>query len=527
MPPQRPLAPPVAPRPSSSPNNQTPANPARVAALASSHSNPDDSDSEEEGEDPPFNANKPAPPPPPVFRTPQTRPAPPKAPGPAPAQTQAQPVARRPVRDRFPALNLISALLRGISANDPRCGAQVFAQVLESAHGVYDAVAAGVEELKSGKAWDAPARRALFDGWTTAASVLEEFLLALPKTYYTPSKDIALVLPPDTSTAEALDYIVSWRADREQLKKAIDKLAQQETQFLKSRVPNVGLGYTHYSPSCDKDDSIILNSLSEFYKDSTLTDEQIIQGVDKEAFVTDVKKLSKDLIESMKQPPSGRSEHTERTMLILRALMTAYIPFALIAAPHTGFAWRTYLLSAPIWTTIKSLLIKVQARDTPRAELEAQFAQADARLRTLGDVAIDTAPEMDALCNTVPSAPAPFVSRTVALVKAFDTVDAHSLLAENKSLYGHRQALKLAMRAAHTELGAIFKGAEGDVRAFAPDQRDYRERSAQLKKAFDKLAPLFVNFEIAKVWPQHEAIFKEKAENDERKMADAKAKFGV
>lgn len=52
---------------------------------------------------------------------------------------------------------------------------------------------------------------------------------------------------------------------------------------------------------------------------------------------------------------------------------------------------------------------------------------------------------MDALCDTVPSAPAPFVSRTVALVKALDAVDAHSLLAENKALYGHRQALKLCV----------------------------------------------------------------------------------
>lgn len=185
MPLPRPLAPPVAPPPSSSPFNQPPANPARVAALsaapppprpssiASSHSNPDDSDSEEEEDSPPLNASKPASAP----STPQARPAPPKAPGPVTAQTQAQPVARRAVRDRFPALNLISALLRGISANDPRRGAQVFAQVLESAHGVYDAVAAGVEELKSGKARDAPARRALFDGWTTAAGVLEESVL--------------------------------------------------------------------------------------------------------------------------------------------------------------------------------------------------------------------------------------------------------------------------------------------------------------------------------------------------------------
>lgn len=52
------------------------------------------------------------------------------------------------------------------------------------------------------------------------------------------------------------------------------------------------------------------------------------------------------------------------------------------------------------------------------------------------------------------------------------------------------------MRAAHIELGAIFKGAEGDVRTFAPDQRDYKERSAQMKKAFDKLAPLFTNFKV-------------------------------
>ena len=61
-----------------------------------------------------------------------------------------------------------------MSANDPRRGAQVFAQVFESSHAIYDAVAAGVEELKSSKTRDAPARRALFDGWTTAAYILEE-----------------------------------------------------------------------------------------------------------------------------------------------------------------------------------------------------------------------------------------------------------------------------------------------------------------------------------------------------------------
>ena len=62
------------------------------------------------------------------------------------------------------------------------------------------------------------------------ASYLRRFLLALPKTYYSPSKDAALLVPPDTSTSEALDYIVSWRTEREQLKKAVDKLTQQETQ---------------------------------------------------------------------------------------------------------------------------------------------------------------------------------------------------------------------------------------------------------------------------------------------------------
>ena len=137
------------------------------------------------------------------------------------------------------------------------------------------------------------------------------------------------------------------------------------------------------------------------------------------------------------------AENTQRATLVLSALMTAYVPFALIAAPHTGFAWRMYLLSAPVWSAMKSLLRKVSAPDTPHAELEAQFAQADARLRTLGDVTIDTTPEMDLLYDTVPNAPPPFVLRTVALVRALEVLDAHSLLPANKALYGHRQTLKL------------------------------------------------------------------------------------
>ena len=175
--PLRPPAPPVAPRPS----NQPPTNHARVAALsnapppprpssiASSHSNPDESDDDDDDDDsPPLNATKPTP----ASNTPQPRPALRSPPAPT-AQAQSA-TTRRVVRDRFPALNLISALLRGISANDPRRGAQVFAQVLESSHTIYDAVAVGVEELKSSKTRDAPARRTLFDGWTTAACILEE-----------------------------------------------------------------------------------------------------------------------------------------------------------------------------------------------------------------------------------------------------------------------------------------------------------------------------------------------------------------
>lgn len=32
---------------------------------------------------------------------------------------------------------------------------------------------------------------------------------------------------------------------------------------------------------------------------------------------------------------------------------------------------------------------------------------------------------------------------------------------------------------------------------------------------------------MAKVWPEHEAIFKEKTESDERKMIEGKAKLAV
>ena len=57
-------------------------------------------------------------------------------------------------------------------------------------------------------------------------------------------------------------------------------------------------------------------------------------------------------------------------------------------------------------------------------------------------------------------------------------------------------AMRRAMRDAHVELGAIFKGADGDVQTFAPNVRDYQDRSARLKKAFSKLAPLFTSFEV-------------------------------
>ncbi len=57
-------------------------------------------------------------------------------------------------------------------------------------------------------------------------------------------------------------------------------------------------------------------------------------------------------------------------------------------------------------------------------------------------------------------------------------------------------AVRRAMRDAHVELGAIFKGADGDVQTFAPNVRDYQERSTRLKKAFSKLAPLFTSFQV-------------------------------
>lgn len=98
-----------------------------------------------------------------------------------------------------------------------------------------------------------------------------------------------------------------------------------------------------------------------------------------------------------------------------------------------------------IRTQFCSFLTKVKAQlDAPGSVTEKEFTAMEDRLVKLGEVSIDTSPEMTAFCaDAVPNTPRPFLFRTVAIVRTLEHLDQYSLLPQNKALNGHRYDLKL------------------------------------------------------------------------------------
>ncbi|KJA23567.1 hypothetical protein HYPSUDRAFT_201288 [Hypholoma sublateritium FD-334 SS-4] len=420
------------------------------------------------------------------------------------------------VKDQFPAVNLLAALIRLSSVNAtvaPR-NVHTAAQIVTRSNKVYEAIIQTMLKLESTSIdaldnnWD------LFDKYTTAIPVLEQILLGLPHATVSFDKTRSH-LPPDDSTQEAVFHIHGWLAERKQLNQALESLKDESLKNLSDDAAKA-LVADHILHRITDDKSTLKALLDVISKDKLVDRDIIREGISDRTVLADVKKLATDIYTALAQKPPSE----EVSGIVVRALMTAYIPLAVNAKPTTSLEWRTYLKGGKLWFAIKELLTKVKAHiSSPGKFEEGEFSAIEALLLKLGEISISTTKEMLDLIKLAAYIPRPYSGRTASLVKTIYHVDQFSRKEKNKALTGYRHNLKETMETSLQEL-TVVRQAPYDFQKFSLDSEDYKSRKESIKKLFSGIESLFASFGISTDWSGHDAAFTTSVKTDEEHMKD-------
>ncbi|KAF8202491.1 hypothetical protein BJ912DRAFT_443839 [Pholiota molesta] len=419
-------------------------------------------------------------------------------------------------KEKFPAANLLYAILRylSVNVNSAERNIHTSAQVLIRANKLYEAIIQSMDTLDKSSLDDLEKNWALFDNYTTVIPLLERILLNVASNTEKRSHT-----PPATTTQEAVQHIATWLADRNALKEALESL---KANALHQNVPDesVKLIAADHIVHRKKDDDSTLRVLHAFIAKSKLLDTHIIQR--RGPWVTEVKALVKELIEKLAQKPGSE----DVSGVVVRTVMTAYIPFSVLASSTTTAPWQAYLRTNEIWVTLKDLLTKVKGfteKPAAVATLDADFDKMEKLLLKLTDTVVETADEMLQLIKLAARIHRPYSGRTAALVKTVYSVDQASR--KNTALTVPRHNLKLYMQTALDYLTTI-KTSAYDFSTFSLDSPEYKDRKGEHEKLFKETSPLYTSCNVPTAdWNNQNVAYTAAVSVDETNVKDAQGKL--
>ncbi|KAF9485460.1 hypothetical protein BDN70DRAFT_890072 [Pholiota conissans] len=441
-------------------------------------------------------------------------------------------------KGKYPAADLVYALLQyntiNVNANPGKPGVptrdvHTSAEVVVRSNKVYEAILSAMDTLDASSIEALVDNWTLFDNYTNAIPILERILLDLA---YSTGK-VRVHAPPNTSTDDGVMHIKTWLADREALKLALAALKHDLFKKILGDKSDALLA-EHILQRRRDDDSIIKVLQNNIAADPTLTEKDIIQSTGKK-LLSEVKALLAELPKKLAQKP-GNAISEEVSGVVVRVVMTVYIPFTVISGLKTKIAtdekaaeWDAYLKSEKIWEALKTLLTKVKTYiDTPTADLTKDFEEVEALLLHLSDISVATAKEILDLMKLCAAMYRPYSGRSVALTKTLYRVDQASQTKEKKAFVARRHDIKDALKAAIDHLTKL-KEIKYNLQTFDLASSEYTIQKNDHKQLFDKNESLYKTFTLSSAeWTEETTRYATAVETDEKHVKDAQKQiFGA